>query len=360
MQSIFIHTNLYLCTASNPVYFDAKNEYNDVWKQMKTLFPGKFIPAGVLSIITWRKCVNIDELYKKLSEKIDSDHLEKNALMSEHTTFRIGGPADLLVRPTNADEAEYVLSEVRKSGQLFIVIGNGSNLLVRDGGFRGVVVEMGSDFARITVDGNVIRAQAGALLSSVSKAAAEAGLTGLEFAGGIPGSVAGGVFMNAGAYGGELKNVVASAVVIEADGKVKTVPVEEMDLSYRHSAFHDSDAVIIEVIFELKKGEKGSILAEMKDLVARRNDKQPVNYPSAGSTFKRPDGYFAGKLIQDAGCMGFSCGGAQVSEKHAGFVINTGGATAKDVLYVIKHVQARVSELFGVMLETEIRIIGEE
>ena len=327
---------------------------------MSKLSPGKYMPAGQLCIITWRKCVNIDELYKKLSEKIDTGRLEKNAQMSEHTTFRIGGPADLLVRPTNADEAEYVMSEVRNSGLPFIVIGNGSNLLVRDRGLRGVVVEMGSDFAKITVEGNVIRAQAGALMSSVSKAAAEAGLTGLEFAGGIPGSVAGGVFMNAGAYGGELKNVVSSVVVIEADGKVKAVPVEAMDFHYRYSAFQDSDAVIIEVILELKKGDKYAILTEMKEFAAKRNDKQPVNYPSAGSTFKRPDGYFAGKLIQDSGCMGFSSGGAQVSEKHAGFVINTGGATAKDVLNVIKHVQARVFEQSGVMLETEIRIIGEE
>ena len=271
--------------------------------------------------------------------------LRKNEPMSLHTTFRVGGPADVYAEPEDEWELRELMDTCEAAGTPYLLIGHGSNLLIGDGGFRGTVICLGKAFSEITVDGEVITARAGALLSAVANTALEHGLTGMEFASGIPGSVGGALVMNAGAYGGEIRDILLSA--------------EGLELGYRTSNITALGRTVLGASFRLKKGDPAEIEAKMKDLNGRRKEKQPLEYPSAGSTFKRPEGYFAGKLIQDAGLKGFSIGGAQVSEKHAGFVINKGNATAKDILDLIKEVQRRVFEDAGVRLETEIRMAGE-
>ena len=283
----------------------------------------------------------------------------KNEPMKLHTTFRIGGPADVYAEPESAEELAELISVCEGSGTPYLVIGHGSNLLVGDGGFRGTVICLGKAFGDIRVDGDCIEAQAGALLGTVANAALEHSLAGMEFASGIPGSVGGALVMNAGAYGGEIKDILESAEILETDGSRCVVTGEELELGYRTSNILPLGRTVLSARFRLAKGDPEEISAKMKDLNGRRKEKQPLEYPSAGSTFKRPEGYFAGKLIEDAGCKGLTVGGAQVSEKHAGFVINIGDATAEDVEELIRQVQKRVLDQSGVMLEPEIKMTGE-
>ena len=282
-----------------------------------------------------------------------------NEPMCRHTTFRVGGPADVMFFPQSAEELQRAMALARAQGADVLVTGNGSNLVVRDGGVRGLVIVLGEHMARIGVEGACLRAQAGAMLARVSAAAQEAGLSGLEFASGIPGTLGGGCAMNAGAYGGQLSDVLSCATVL-LDGEVRTLSRDEMQMSYRSTLPLRTGGIVLEAKFELHADDPAEIMARMKDLNARRRDKQPLNLPNAGSTFKRPEGHFAGALIEGCGLKGARVGGAQVSEKHAGFIVNTGGATASDILGLIALVQRRVLAETGVALETEVRIVGED
>ena len=280
--------------------------------------------------------------------------------MSAHTTFRAGGKASCFAEPTEEELAE-LMSFVTAEGLPYFILGNGSNVLFSDAGYDGLVISIGKNMAQIRTDGGAITAGAGALLSAVAAEALRQGLTGLAFASGIPGSVGGGVFMNAGAYGGELKDVISRVTALTPAGEKKTYRTEELDFSYRHSIFTAEAAgeIVLSADFSLKEGDPDRIRETMQDLNARRREKQPLEFPSAGSTFKRPEGHFAGKLIQEAGLMGYAVGDAMVSTKHAGFVVNTGKASASDIYAVICHVQETVLEMSGVRLEPEVRLIGD-
>ena len=299
------------------------------------------------------------EFYKLLGEFYNEEDITVDSPMSEHIYFRVGGPADILVTPVNEEQVVNTLKLCREYNVPYFILGNGSNILVKEGGISGVVIKF-NKLNKITTEGNCVTAQSGALLKDVSKAALENNLRGFEFACGIPGSIGGAVFMNAGAYDGEMAHVIKSARVIDENCNIKNLTKEELELGYRSSIVMKKGYVVIEATVELESGEYASIKDKIDDLTNRRESKQPLEYPSAGSTFKRPEGYFAGKLIQDSGLKGFSIGGAAVSEKHSGFVINKGGATAKDVLDVIAHVQKTVKENFDVELHTEVRIIGRD
>ncbi|MGI6205454.1 MAG: UDP-N-acetylmuramate dehydrogenase [Anaerovoracaceae bacterium] len=304
--------------------------------------------------------MNKEEIYKKLLQLAGSGgSVRMDAPMKEYTTFHVGGPADVLVEPSGAESLVTITSALRENDIPFYVLGNGSNVLVKDGGFRGVIVHIGRSMSNISVSADTVEAEAGALLSTAAKEAASHSLTGMEFASGIPGSVGGAVYMNAGAYGGEMKQIVDEVKAVTSDGNIIVCKGSECDFGYRHSVFEDNGSVILSVKIKLEKGDKKDIDAYMRDLADRRRSKQPLNLPSAGSTFKRPEGHYAGQLIDEAGMRGASLGGAQVSPKHAGFVVNNGGATADDILQLIKIVQMRVKEISGVDLETEVRIIGE-
>lgn len=279
--------------------------------------------------------------------------------MKKHTSFRIGGKADAFVSVKSALEIEKIICFCRDTETPYMIMGNGSNMLVSDKGIRGVVIHIGSEMSKCRIEGCEVYADAGILMSALAKKLLEAELSGFEFASGIPGTLGGGIFMNAGAYGGELKDIIESVTFISNDGIIKTEEGSKLGFAYRHSIFCDGGYVILSCKLRLKKGSYDDIKALMADFNSRRSEKQPLNFPSAGSTFKRPEGHFAGKLIQDAGLMGYSIGGAQVSEKHAGFVINKGGASAEDVLCLIEHIQKTVREKFGVELEPEVRLIGE-
>ena len=304
---------------------------------------------------------NTTLIYNKVLDIIgDENRIKRDELLKAHTTFRIGGPADLMVMPASADEIVKLTDLFKTENIKYIILGNGSNVLASDAGYRGVVIKIGKEMSYVSRTEKKITAGAGTILSAVSSEAAKASLTGMEFASGIPGSIGGAVFMNAGAYGGEMSQIVTAVTAVMPDGTIKKITKEDgFDFGYRHSVFCDNGAVIVEVEVELTEGVSEEIYAYMKDLTGRRVEKQPLNFPSAGSTFKRPEGYFAGKLIQDAGCKGLSVGGALVSPKHAGFIVNNGGATSEDILNLIKLVQMRVKDEFGVDLETEVRIIGE-
>lgn len=299
------------------------------------------------------------EFYKLLGEFYNEEDITVDSPMSEHIYFRVGGPADILVTPVNEEQVVNTLKLCREYNVPYFILGNGSNILVKDGGISGVVIKF-NKLNKVTSEGNCVTAQSGALLKDVSKAALENNLRGFEFACGIPGSIGGAVFMNAGAYDGEMAHVIKAARVIDENCNIKDLTKEELELGYRSSLVMKKGYVVIEATVELESGEYTSIKDKIEDLTNKRESKQPLEYPSAGSTFKRPEGYFAGKLIQDSGLKGFSIGGAAVSEKHSGFVINKGGATAKDVLDVIAHVQKTVKENFGVDLHTEVRIIGRD
>lgn len=274
--------------------------------------------------------------------------------MAGHTTFRIGGPADCLLQLESVEQLKNVQRYLNIVETPYFVLGNGSNLLVSDHGYRGIVLQVGQKMSNIQVEGCRITAQAGALLSQVAKAAMESGLTGLEFASGIPGTVGGGVVMNAGAYDGELSQVVTQVNVVSSEGESLEFNNSTMEFGYRTSALRKNSFTVTSVIFELKLGDKTQIQAKMEELAAKRRAKQPLEFPSAGSVFKRPEGYFAGKLIMDAGMRGYQTGGARVSDKHCGFIVNVGKASSQDVLDVICEIKERVKERFGVDLETEI------
>ncbi len=289
----------------------------------------------------------------------ESFEVIRNAPMRDYTTLKLGGPADYLAFPSSPEELAALFAEAELAGLPVTVIGHGSNLLVLDGGIRGLVIRIGNKMNGITAEGRTIRAQAGALLGSVAAAAAEAGLTGLEFASGIPGTVGGGIRMNAGAYDGEMSQIVESVTGVLRDGSTVTLGQEELDFRYRHSAVGGLRLTITEAVFSLKEGVREEIRARMAELNARRAEKQPLDLPSAGSTFKRPDGHFAAALIDQCGLKGYTVGGAKVSTKHAGFLVNTGDSAA-DYLKLLRTVQRIVEERTGILLEPEIRILGEE
>ncbi len=297
-------------------------------------------------------------LAQRLIQIVGEDNVLVDEPMSEHTTFEIGGPADLFVTPDDADEVSEVLDACRAANAPFFVLGCGSDLLVSDEGYRGVIVSLTEGLIGVSVDGREMSCQAGVGLKEASEMACELGLSGLEFACGIPGSIGGACFMNAGAYEGCIADVLKSVRVLKADGSVDTLGVDELNLGYRKSRIADEGMVVLSATFLLKRGDSEEIRAHMDDLTRRREEKQPLELPSAGSTFKRPEGYFAGKLISDAGLKGWQSGGAAVSKKHAGFVVNVGGATAADVHAVIEHVQDEVESQFGVRLEPEVRFLG--
>lgn len=283
-----------------------------------------------------------------------------NEPMSKHTTFNIGGPADYLLFPGSMEQVAAIFQLLQAYDIPHTILGNGSNVLVLDKGIRGAVIKFHAPMSYKKVEGNRIVAGAGAYLKHVSQFAAENGLTGMEFACGIPGSLGGAVFMNAGAYDGEMKNVVEQVKTVTQAGKIITYDRDEFDFGYRHSVFQHNGQAICEVTLELMPGDKAEIQAKMDDFTQRRESKQPLEMPSAGSTFKRPQGYFAGTLIDETGLKGLQVGGAQISTKHAGFVVNSGAATAADVLNLIQEVQDRVYAKNGVKLYPEVRIIGEQ
>lgn len=283
---------------------------------------------------------------------------EREVSMKNYTSFKVGGPAELFLSPEDAGQTAKLVRFCEKEEISVFVLGKGSNLLVSDRGIKGAVIYTGKQCGISLVDENTVRAQSGASLAQLCTFALENSLSGLEFAYGIPGTVGGAVFMNAGAYGGELKDVLLNSEYVSTDGTSGELDNEAMELSYRHSAYENSNLVITAASVRLAPADRNEIKSTMNDILARRKEKQPLEYPSAGSTFKRPEGNFAGALIEQCGLKGVSVGGAQVSEKHAGFIINRGGATATDILSLIKHVQARVKAQTGVSLETEIRLIG--
>lgn len=295
-----------------------------------------------------------------IAESFGCNYTE-NESMSEHTTFRIGGPADLFVVPTTVEGLAAVVSACNKEGVYCFILGNGSNVLVSDKGIRGVVVSTAACLNNIELIGAYeIKCGAGVKLSRLSDLACENSLTGAEFAWGIPGTVGGAVYMNAGAYDGEMKDILVSCEYLTPDGELHTMLADEMDLSYRHSAFSENGYVIVSATVRLKAGDKGEIRAKMDDFMCRRKSKQPLEFPSAGSTFKRPVGGFAAALIDECGLKGYSVGGAEVSEKHAGFVINKGGATCFDVMRLVEHIKKEVFLNKSIKLECEIRVIGEK
>ncbi len=299
-----------------------------------------------------------EAVIQALKKFVPEEDIRLGESMAEHTTFRIGGPADCLVQIGSRQQLVQVQRYLRLVEVPFFILGNGSNLLVSDKGYPGIVLQIGQKMSNIEVQGDVIIAQAGASMARIARAAQEHGLTGLEFASGIPGTIGGGIVMNAGAYDGELSQVVTQVNVVNSEGEYMELENETMEFGYRTSTIRNNPFTVTEVILKLTKGDRERIKAKMEDLATRRREKQPLEYPSAGSTFKRPKGYFAGKLIMDAGMRGFRVGGAGVSEKHCGFVVNFGKATAEDVRSVITKVQERVKEKFNVDLEPEILFLG--
>ena len=299
------------------------------------------------------------KIIERFSNLLGNEKVRINEPMNRHTTFRIGGPADYFLLPSSSEEVKGILEICKEESLQYFILGNGSNLLVSDEGYRGVIIQLYRNYGGLTVEGTEIRAGAGVLLSQIAATARNESLTGFEFAGGIPGTLGGAVVMNAGAYGGELKDVLKEAVVMDREGNIFTVPVEKLAMGYRTSLVKTAGYLVLEAVIFLKKGSQEEIRDTMKDLADRRISKQPLEYPSAGSTFKRPEGYFAGKLIMDAGLRGYQVGGAQVSEKHCGFVINKGNATAADVCRLMADVQAKVQEQFGVTLEPEVKFLGD-
>ncbi len=294
---------------------------------------------------------------KTLEEWIPAENIFREEPMSKHTTFRIGGNADCLLQIENAEQLSKVKKYLKTLEIPYFVIGNGSNLLVSDEGYRGIILVVSEQMSDVKVEGNRIIAQAGALMSKIARVALEHGLTGFEFASGIPGTIGGGVVMNAGAYDGELKQVVSLVKVVGEDGECLELDNETMEFGYRTSAIKHTGFTAVEVQLDLQPGDKDAIKARMDELTAKRREKQPLEYPSAGSTFKRPQGHFAGALIMNAGLRGYQVGDAQVSEKHCGFVINKGNATAEDVLNLMTHVQKEVKEQFNVELEPEVIVL---
>lgn len=299
-------------------------------------------------------------MYEEFKERLESTistGIIENELMNRHTTFKVGGPCSVFISPKK-NEIPKAIKLCQEYDVPYIILGRGSNVLFSDKGYSGVVIEMGEANNDITVNDTEITAGAGATLAAVAMKAYENELSGFEFASGIPGSIGGGLYMNAGAYGGEMKDVVVSAEAMDINGNLITVEREDMDLSYRHSAFMVRDLIVMSVTIRLNKGDKAEIKALMDDFNGRRRDKQPLNYPSAGSFFKRPEGNYAGKLIEDAGLAGLRVGGAEVSSKHCGFIINVDNATSDDIIELMKKVQNEVKKQFGVDLEPEVKFVG--
>ena len=300
-----------------------------------------------------------EEIRNKFIQALGAERVIFDEPMSKHTTFRIGGPADVFAMPETYEQIGEILKLCKAEGLPFFVLGNGSNLLVSDKGYRGVIIQMDRNMQEIRLEGNTIRACAGALLSSIAVAARNASLTGVEFAGGIPGTLGGACVMNAGAYGGEMKDVLKEVMVMTRDGEILTLPAEKLEMGYRTSIIKKMGYLVLEAVISLEKGDEEAIRDRMKELSDLRTQKQPLDLPSAGSTFKRPEGYFAGKLIMDSGLRGCRIGGAQVSEKHCGFVVNADGATAGDVRALMDHVIQVVKEKYGVTLEPEVKFLGD-
>lgn len=301
---------------------------------------------------------HLEKLAWRLRAIVGEDNVLLGEPMSEHTTFKIGGPADLYVIPDNYDDVRNLIATCNEADEPYFILGSGSDLLVSDDGYRGVVIALAEGLLDVSVEDDVMICQAGVNLREASEMACELGLTGLEFACGIPGSVGGACFMNAGAYGGCMADVLEEVHVLLRDGTTARLGVDELDLGYRHSRIADEGMVVLSARFALDKGDPEKIRETMDDLTRRREEKQPLDLPSAGSTFKRPEGYFVGKLVTDAGLVGYQVGGAAVSEKHAGFVVNLDNATAADVHAVIEHVQDEVERQFGVRLVPEVRFLG--
>ena len=302
--------------------------------------------------------MDINKMVELLAKKVPKEQILVQEPMKKYTTFRIGGPADILVKPENKEQLSEILQVCQKEKIPYYILGNGSNLLVSDQGYRGVIIQLYNQFADITVNGNQITAQSGALLSRIASQALENALAGFEFAHGIPGTLGGAVVMNAGAYGGELKDVIVSCEVMTPEGEILTLSKEELELGYRTSIVQKKGYIVLEATIALEKGDVTKIQELMKDYAGRRRDKQPLDKPSAGSTFKRPTGHFAGKLIMDSNLRGFRVGDAMVSDKHCGFVVNAGEATAEEILQLIAEVKRIVKEKFDVELEPEIKMLG--
>ncbi len=298
-------------------------------------------------------------MYNGLKELLGVDKIKQNEPMSNHTTFKIGGPADVMVLPGTIADIKATITYCRQKNYPLFIFGLGSNLVVRDKGIRGIVVKIGNNLKAVNVSGTEIYAQAGIRLSELARKAADNSLSGLEFAEGIPGSLGGAVVMNAGAYDGEIKDVVTAVEAISSSGEERVFAAAEMDFSYRQSAFQHNDYVIVAARMNLRPGVKPDIQSRMREYAHSRREKQPLEYPSAGSVFRRPHGYFVGPMIEKMGLKGYSIGGAQVSEKHTGFIINTGNATARDVLDLIAMVAKSAREQFGIELQPEIRVVGE-
>lgn len=300
-----------------------------------------------------------NEFSIRLSNLIPDRNIERDVLMKQYTSFKVGGPVDIFITPDDYMQIVQAIGLCKEYGIKYYIMGNGSNLLVKDGGIRGVVIKL-SKLNKITVEGERVTAESGASLSLTSRKALENSLTGLEFACGIPGSIGGAVAMNAGAYNGEISQIIESALIIDNKGNIRNITKDELELGYRMSSILKYGYVVLQVTLHLKKGIYSKINERMKDLTRRRLERQPLEFPSAGSTFKRPDGYYAAKLIEDTGLKGLSVGGAEVSKKHSGFIINKGNASAKDIIDLIKLVQKKVKERFNVDLNTEVLIIGQD
>ncbi|MGM8365402.1 UDP-N-acetylmuramate dehydrogenase [Virgibacillus sp. W0181] len=300
-----------------------------------------------------------DHIYEGLVQITSSENVIIDKPLKNHTYTRLGGKADYFVTPVTYEQVQLIVQLANKENISFTLLGNGSNLIIKDGGIRGIVMYLG-ELDKIEVTGTQLVAQSGALIADVSKKALHKRLTGLEFACGIPGSVGGALYMNAGAYGGEIKDVLVSTVVVDREGQLRTLKAEELDLEYRTSNIPDNGYIVLEATFALQTERYEVIKVVMDDLTYKRESKQPLEYPTCGSVFKRPPGYFAGKLIQDSGLQGKGIGGAEVSLKHAGFIINKSGATAEEYIALIRYVQRTVKEKYGVDLECEVRIIGDD
>lgn len=303
--------------------------------------------------------MNIEKIVMELAQGIKREHILEREDMAKHTTFKVGGTTDIFLIPDSPQELSHAVKTCNNCDVPYYILGNGSNVLVRDGGFRGVVIRLYKTMDQLEIDGEYITAGAGILLSKLAKVIARESLEGFEFASGIPGTLGGAIYMNAGAYGGEISQVLVSADVMDRQGNIITLSNEELQLGYRRSIVQETGHIILSGRLRCKKGNPEQILRRIDDLNNRRRTKQPLEYASAGSTFKRPEGYYAGKLIMDSGLRGYQIGDAQVSEKHCGFIINRGSASADDILRLIEHVQTTVADKFQVKLETEVRIIGE-
>ncbi len=303
--------------------------------------------------------MNIEKMVGALAKGINQDNIHVKEAMAKHTTFKVGGYTDIFICPDSVEELAHAIKTCKVHETPYYILGNGSNVLVKDKGYRGVVIQVYKTLDQVTIEGDTIVAGAGVSLSKLAKLIAKASLEGFEFASGIPGTLGGAIYMNAGAYGGDISQVLLSADVMDEDGHVVTLTNEELQLGYRTSIIQDTHYIVLRAVLKCKKGNQKSIYAKIDELNIRRKTKQPVEYPSAGSTFKRPEGYYAGKLIMDSDLRGYQIGDAQVSEKHCGFIINRGRASADDIIKLIQHVQTTVADKFQVQLETEVKIIGE-